>query len=115
VGETSSQLSRRSLGVVQSEHRFWLAHNFPGQTREQVVLGMVEEMGELAHHVLKRDQHIRHEDHEAEIRDACADLVIFMCGLADLEGFELMEVISETWSKVKQRDWVKFPQDGVST
>ena len=105
MGETSSQLSRRSLGVVQSEHRFWLAHNFPGQTREQVVLGMVEEMGELAHHVLKRDQHIRHEDHDAEIRDACADL----------EGFELMEVISETWSKVKQRDWVKFPQDGVST
>jgi NTP pyrophosphatase (non-canonical NTP hydrolase) len=76
---------------------------------------MVEELGELAHHVLKRQQGIRGEevDHEAEIRDACADLVIFMMGLADLEEFGLLEAINEAWDTVKRRDWVKYPQNGV--
>jgi len=89
--------------------------NFPAQTREQVFQGMVEEMGEIAHHLLKREQGIRGEevDHDAEIRDGCADLVIFMMGLADLEGFVLMDAIQEAWNEVKRRDWMRFPQNGV--
>jgi hypothetical protein len=39
--------------------------------------------------------------------------VIFMLGLADLEGFQLMDAIHEAWSKVKNRDWKRFPQNGV--
>jgi len=90
-------------------------HNFPKQTRLEIFAGMAEELGELAHHLLKRDQGIRggDVDHEAEIRDACADLVIFMMGLADLEGFVLMDVIEEAWVEVKDRDWVRFPRNGV--
>ena len=104
-----------SLRLLQVEHKRWLDHNFPGQTREQIMLGMTEELGELAHHLLKREQGIRggDVDHDAEIRDACADLVIFMMGLADLEGFILMDAILEAWDTVKRRDWVKYPKNGV--
>jgi len=115
MGQVSGPSRSHYLGVIQSEHRYWIAHNFPRQTREQIILGMQEEMGELAHHILKREQGIRGGgvDHDAEIRDACADLVIFMLGLADLEGFQLMDAIHEAWSKVKNRDWKRFPQNGV--
>lgn len=116
MGQIGRPLRSGSLRILQIEHRRWLEHNFPQQTREQVMLGMVEEMGELAHHLLKREQGIRGEgvDHDGEIRDACADLVIFMCGLADLEGFDLMEAILEAWDTVRRRDWVMYPTDGVS-
>jgi NTP pyrophosphatase (non-canonical NTP hydrolase) len=76
---------------------------------------MVEEMGELAHHMLKSRQGIRGEgvDHDAEIRDACADLVIFTLGIASHKGFDLMTAINEAWDVVKKRDWARFPRNGV--
>jgi len=78
-------------------------------------MGMVEEMGELAHHLLKSRQGIRggDVDHEAEIRDACADLVIFTMGIASHKGFDLGRVVDETWDQVKRRDWVQYPVNGV--
>lgn len=103
-----------NLIEIQAEHKAWIARNFPTQTRDEVVLGMVEEMGELAHHLLKRAQGIRGDgvDHDAEIRDACADLVIFMLGLADHEGFFVQDAVEEAWMQVRERDWVRFPHDG---
>jgi len=116
MGHTDRPSRSRDLRTVQGEHRYWLQHNFPNQTREQIMLGMTEELGEIAHHLLKRAQGIRGEgvDHDAEIRDGCADLVIFMMGLADLEGFGLMDAINEAWDKVKHRDWVLHPKDGIT-
>jgi NTP pyrophosphatase (non-canonical NTP hydrolase) len=104
------------LREIQVEHRRWIDHNFPGETKHQSVFGMMEELGELCHHLLKRDQGIRggDVDHAAEIRDACADLVIFMMTLADNEGFDLLNAINEAWEEVKQRDWVKYPGNGVT-
>jgi hypothetical protein len=34
--------------------------------------------------------------------------------LADLEGFDLMDEILDAWHKVKSRDWIKYPKNGVS-
>jgi NTP pyrophosphatase (non-canonical NTP hydrolase) len=115
VGQVDRPLRSGSLRLLQVDHKRWLEHNFPEQTREQIMLGMTEELGELAHHLLKREQGIRggDVDHDAEIRDACADLVIFMCGLADLEDFDLMDAILEAWDQVRRRDWVEFPINGV--
>lgn len=103
-----------NLRDVQLEHRTWLNHNFPNQTIEQTVLGMVEEVGELAHHLLKRAQGIRGDgvDHEAEIKDALADFIIFAMDLADREGFIIEDAVIEVWEQVRERDWVKFPHDG---
>ena len=38
---------------LQQEHRSWLNHNFPNQGTIDPFLGMVEEVGELAHGLLK--------------------------------------------------------------
>lgn len=103
-----------NLSQIQHERDVWVAHNFPDDTIEDSFKGMVEEMGELAHHLLKRGQGIRGGgvDHDAEIRDACADLVIFMLGIASHEKFDLMHTIEDTWMMVRDRDWVKYPTNG---
>lgn len=102
------------MAQVQHEHRAWLNYNFPDQTVEQTVLGMMEELGELAHHLLKRMQGIRGDgvDHEAEIKDALSDFIIFSMDLADREGFIIQDAVVDTWAQVRERDWVKFPHDG---
>lgn len=105
-----------NLAEIQLERDEWVHHNFPGGPPIHAFLGVVEEAGELAHHLLKRDQGIRGEevDHTAEVKDACADLVIFLLGVASNEGFVLEDAIIETWMKVRERDWIKFPQNGVT-
>lgn len=101
------------LREVQTQARGWRAYNFPEQTREQCLMGMVEEMGEISHALLKRDQRIRTADHSAAILDGCGDLIIFMMGLADHEGFDLLDAVNAVWAEVSQRDWVKYPEKGV--
>src|SRR5215471_1458732 len=100
--EQADSPPRRNLSVIQHERDYWVAHNFPHDRIEDSFMGMVEEMGELAHHLLKSRQGIRggDVDHEAEIRDACADLVIFTMGIASHKGFDLGRVVDETWDQV---------------
>lgn len=109
-----SLISRIPINHMQQDRNAWVAYNFPDTPKDDSFYGMVEELGELAHHMLKRRQSIRGDgvDHEAEIRDACADLFIFMLGIATHEGFDLVEEIENTWMQVRERDWVKFPHDG---
>jgi NTP pyrophosphatase (non-canonical NTP hydrolase) len=116
VGQGSRPPRSGSLRLIQVERDHWVAHNFPNDRIEDSFMGMVEEMGELAHHLLKSKQGIRggDVDHEAEIRDACADLVIFMLGIASHKGFDLMDAILEAWDEVRHRDWIKYPKNGVT-
>lgn len=91
----------------QAEQELWVRRNFPGRTCFHPLLGLQEEVGELAHHVLKRDQGIRlEEDHDAGIRDAVADIFIYLADFCTAEELDLGECITETWAKVRQRDWV---------
>jgi NTP pyrophosphatase (non-canonical NTP hydrolase) len=77
-------------------------------------MGVVEEVGELAHHILKRKQGIRGtpEYHHVEIRDACADIIIYLTGVATREGFDLGHVVEQVWERVSVRDWVSNPETG---
>lgn len=104
-----------NLAEIQLERDEWVAHNFPDDTAHDSFYGMVEELGELSHHLLKRSQGIRGGvvDHSLEIKDACADLVIFMLGIASHEGFVLEDAIVETWLMVRERDWIRYPTNGV--
>jgi NTP pyrophosphatase (non-canonical NTP hydrolase) len=103
------------LSQLQSERRVWVEKNFPGNLEIHSVLGMVEELGELSHAFLKREQGIRGlaEKHTAAIKDAVCDLIIFSCGIADAEGFDLGEAMYETWAQVKKRNWIDQPLDGM--
>lgn len=95
------------LNIIQRQLRPWQAHNFPGRPSWQPLLGAVEELGELAHSFLKREQDIRGtaDEHAAKIKDAVADTIIFLCDFANAEGFSVDEVLVETWLEVRERNW----------
>lgn len=95
-----------TLAGVQAELRPWQEHNFPGSSPWEPLVGVAEEVGELSHAFLKRHQRIRlNEDHDAKIRDALGDVLIYLCDFANREGVDLDEVLAETWAHVRQRDW----------
>jgi len=66
--------------TVEKLHK-WQGENFPDSTKEHMALGIVEEIGELCHAVLKREQGIRSgidvEKSSALIDDALGDISIF--------------------------------------
>lgn len=103
------------LNQLQQERNRWVEKNFPGDQLEDSIMGAVEEMGELAHHYLKRKQGIRGDDamHVIEMLDAVADCVIFLAGVASHLDTDYGTLVTSTWQKVQQRDWVKDPE-GVS-
>ena len=103
-----------SLRRLQAEHAKWMRRNFGGHIEPwRTLLGLVEELGEIAHAFLKRRDGIRvSEDHLTKIRDGTGDLIIFLAGFATTMGFDLEDAVGETWDKVKRRDWRKHPNDG---
>jgi len=110
------------LEVLQFQHRSWVARNFPQLGRSELTrhgfLGMVEEVGEIAHAMLKHEQMIRgmreYDDFLAAVADGIGDTVIFADTLCIGLGLDFPSVVKETWAEVYRRDWVKFPKDGVS-
>ena len=97
-----------SIKRVQDELQVWSAHNFPGRGEDEPLLGIVEEVGELCHAILKRKQGIRgsYEQHSAAIEDALADILIFACDYANSQGIDLEATLERVWdTEVKPRDW----------
>jgi NTP pyrophosphatase (non-canonical NTP hydrolase) len=73
-----------SWSQLQSESATWVAHNFGDRPAMHPFLGIVEELGELETAVVKGD--------EAEVADACADVMIFMADLCNALGLDLAEI-----------------------
>lgn len=66
---------------LQKDHKTWAFNNFGEQDVNDYALGLIEEVGKLAHSVLKRKQGIRNtEDHDSLIRDAIGDITIYLVG-----------------------------------
>lgn len=95
-----------TLKVLQAELRPWQKHNFPRRLSWEPLMGLVEEVGELAHSHLKDHQNIRlEEDHVAKSKDAIGDIVVYLADYCNARGFDLDEIVQETWEEVKKRDW----------
>lgn len=62
-------------------------------------LGMVEEVGELAHAILFDDT--------KEIDDAIADLLVYTLDCCGRNNKSAEGLLKAVWAKVKQRDWQK--------
>lgn len=105
------------LKEIQAENKDWADRNF-GENRRAwcALLGVVEEVGELAHAFLKREQNIRgtKAEHDAKISDAIGDIVIYLCDFCNIEGLDLSAIVQEVWDHVKTRDW-RAEREGVST
>lgn len=99
-----------SLRDAQRRHRQWAIYNFGEHPAWQPLLGVVEELGELAHAHLKAEQGIRTtEDHSAAKRDAVADIVIYLMDYCSCEGIDLESTLEEVHAAVLKRDWKKSP------
>jgi NTP pyrophosphatase (non-canonical NTP hydrolase) len=99
------------LRQFQAEHRAWLEHNFPGQKPADGLLGMVEEVGELAHAHLKGEQGIRHTPEEIDEmkQDAIGDVFIYAASYCNTNGFDLAVCVRDAWDRVSKRDWIADP------
>lgn len=103
-----------SLNLIAIEVGKWASVNFPNRQDWQAVVGMQEELGELAHAFLKRKLGIRHSNAEAleKEQDAIGDLLIFLLNHCDRQGFNVEKILTKTWEKVSKRNWRSCPMCG---
>lgn len=107
---------RSPMDAIQADHFEWTKKNFPEQEAFDCFMGVVEEVGELAHADLKKKQGIRGdaEGHDAEARDAVGDIMIYLMGYCSKREWVMSEILEETWEKVvSKRDWVEYPGNGI--
>lgn len=92
----------------------WQQENFGGASLFQMLAGVSEEVGELAHAILKHDQKIRGFDNEEKFReaagDAVADTVVYLTQLCTLLRLDFGTLVTETAHEVMQRDWKAKPE-----
>jgi NTP pyrophosphatase (non-canonical NTP hydrolase) len=110
----------KSLSQVQREITAWARSQFGDNvSRDDTsaafghplgslapLLGMFEELGELAHAVVYRHQGRGYADpaeHREAKEDALADLMVFACDFAGREGIDLEAVLGEVWERVSKR------------
>lgn len=106
----------RNMDDMQYRLSAWASDTFGDNTENPpmyCVLGMIEELGELSHSLLKSKQGIRsNEDHEELMKDAVGDIVMFMMDFCSRMGWSLSEIIEEVFEEVIERDWKNNPETG---
>ena len=106
------------FATLQREHADWAYHNFgPSKPDSHLaaMLGVMEEVGELSHSVLKGRQGIRGtpEEHRLNAQDAVGDIVIFLSDFCTRYDIDFQHAVEKTWAQVKQRDWTKNKVNGT--
>lgn len=106
----------QNLEELQEQIADWARYNFGELQSMHQFLGVVEEVGELAHAILKREQGIRGtpEEHLRAEKDAVGDIGIFLMNFATSRGLSFEQVLRNIWADVKRRDFRKFPKNGLT-
>jgi NTP pyrophosphatase (non-canonical NTP hydrolase) len=101
---------RLDLVRFQNEVGVWSDRNFPNSTPTLTVLGLIEELGELSHAVLKSQMGSREPDidYKAKMRDAVGDITIFLADFCKRSRISLESCIIDAWAEVGKRE---FTQD----
>lgn len=102
----------KNLTKLQQEIHEWRLYNFPLSNEEDQFVGLVEEIGELAHVRLKIRQGIRNVDLNTE-RDAIGDILIYLFNYCSERQYDIEDILTDTWNVVKKRNWIKYPFNGV--
>ena len=100
------------LDDLQEDIAAWAKRNFPDENRETVVLGLAEEVGEMARAALKRYQGIRGtaREWELELRKEIGDVLIKLIHVAEVWDIDLTQAVLERWDEVSRRDFVTNPK-----
>ncbi len=105
---------RMFLKTLQIEQDRWNMRNFGMQSGMRMLIGVMEELGELSHAHLKASQSIRvNEDHEAAKKDAVGDIVIYLAGYCNSENIDFAQAVEDAWQEVSKRDWQKNKINGA--
>lgn len=83
----------------------------------QMALGVVEEAGEIAHHVLKGTQHVRggvDGIDKKQVADGVGDNLIFGMQLLSFLGVDAEKELPPVIESVLSRNWVDDPENGKS-
>jgi len=115
IGEAEVQeINTKELTIFQRQVAEWADKNFGLTPAYRPLLGAVEEIGELTHAQLKKEQDVRKgvSRFEADASDAIGDLLIYLAHYCQVAGLSLQQSVDKTWAKVRQRDWKKFPETG---
>jgi NTP pyrophosphatase (non-canonical NTP hydrolase) len=100
-----------NLADLQRMSAIWQKHNFPDGKPYQPLLGVSEEVGELAHAHLKHEQGIRDVKQEDK-DDAVGDIIIYLADYCNKNGIDMQRTVIKTWNEVSKRDWIKYPKNG---
>lgn len=93
---------------LQALRDAWAEKQKLGGPPHQPLLGVVEELGELAHSHLKEEQGIRmDEDHVAKAKDAIGDITLFLASYCSARGWDFQDVVQAAWEVVARRDYGK--------
>ncbi len=105
------------LSLIQADLAFWQKQNFGRVTELEMLAGVVEEVGELAHALLKHRQGIRGMEGEGAMveaaGDAIADAMICLIQLCTLLKLDWGELLFRTAEQVMRRDWKKDSEEGT--
>lgn len=106
---------RGYLSELQGEVGLWSRRNFGDQPSTLALLGLQEEVGELAHAHLKGLQGIRHTTDEIRAMkvDAVGDVVVYLADYCEREGIDLQAAVEAVWDQVSRRRWVERPLDAA--
>lgn len=98
-----------NLREFQREHGEWVAQTFREQPHSHLLLGILEEAGELAHSFLKDTQGIprRRGSRDEQQQDAVGDLALYLLALCEAKGWDLETILESTSRRVRARAWRK--------
>ncbi len=101
--------SRMHIRTIQKDHRAWSERLWGeplSRPSHQPILGLTEEVGELAKAHLKSEEGLRSvskvEYREAKI-DAVGDIFLFLCDYCSCENIDLEVAVGRVWEKVSKR------------
>ena len=112
--ETAKTGNKVKLSDMQKEVYRWSTKNFGRpQIRFHVnsFLGVVEEVGELAHCILKASQGIRgsFSEHVDKAADAIGDIIVYLLDFTEgnkaIFKVDVDYILARVWARVKHRDW----------
>lgn len=97
---------------LQAEQSEWWLRNFGPQEKDSDLLqflGVVEEVGEMAHAILKQRQGIRGtaDANEAKLIDAVGDLTVFLASFCSMRQLDWGSIVWKVWEEVRKRDWTQ--------
>lgn len=119
-----------SIELRQKELHNWQIDNFGknDDDSDRVFQGIVEELGEMAHAILKYKQHIRqfhlltecnYQEEKRKLRalvaDAFGDIVVFGIQLMTEYEIDAEEAVKTTIETVLKRDWKANSESGIKT